>query len=111
MSGFLGVIPALLPQLNGWIPGGDTGPELGYEGFPPIFGQARPDVHFHDPLPVSGSSWYHAPLAISKGRQTMARPGTNHSLRWRSKRANKGRKPSKGKVKGWGVKNYPHLYG
>jgi hypothetical protein len=41
----------------------------------------------------------------------MARPGTNHRLRWRSKKANKGRKPSKGRVKGWGVKNYPHLFG
>jgi hypothetical protein len=41
----------------------------------------------------------------------MARPGNNHRLRWKSKKANKGRKPSKGKVKGWGVKNYPHLYG
>jgi hypothetical protein len=40
----------------------------------------------------------------------MARPGTNHRLRWKSKRANKGRKPSKGRVKGWSTKNYPHLY-
>ena len=40
----------------------------------------------------------------------MARHGTNHPLRWRSKAANKGRKPSKGKLKGWSAKNYPHLY-
>jgi hypothetical protein len=52
---------------------------------------------------------YHTPLDLPKGI-TMARPGNNHRLRWRSKRANKGRKPSKGRVKGWGVKNYPHLY-
>ena len=30
----------------------------------------------------------------------MARPGDNYKLRWRTKRANKGRKPSKGRVKG-----------
>jgi hypothetical protein len=36
----------------------------------------------------------------------MARPGNNHKLRWRSKKANKGRKPSKGRVKGWQVKHY-----
>jgi hypothetical protein len=48
---------------------------------------------------------------LKKGRQIMARPGNNHRLRWKSKKANKGRKPSKGKVKGWSVKNYPHLYG
>ena len=40
----------------------------------------------------------------------MARPGDNYKLRWRTKRANKGRKPSKGRVKGWSTKNYPHLY-
>jgi hypothetical protein len=44
-------------------------------------------------------------------QEIMARPGTNHRLRWKSKRANKGRKPSKGRIKGWSVKNYPHLYG
>ena len=50
-------------------------------------------------------------LDYLKGRYLMARPGDNYALRWKSKKANKGRKPSKGKVKGWGVKNYPHLYG
>jgi len=36
----------------------------------------------------------------------MARRGTNHRLRWGSKKANHGRKPSKGRIKGWSVKNY-----
>jgi hypothetical protein len=48
---------------------------------------------------------------LKKGRLDMARPGNNHRLRWRTKRANKGRKPSKGRIKGWSVKNYGHLYG
>jgi hypothetical protein len=41
----------------------------------------------------------------------MARPGDNYKLRWKSKKANKGRKPSMGKVKGWSQRNYPHIYG
>lgn len=54
---------------------------------------------------------YNSELDFTKGRHHMARPGDNHKLRWKSKKANKGRKPSMGKVKGWSVKNYPHLYG
>jgi len=36
----------------------------------------------------------------------MARPKRNHKIRWASKSANKGRKPSRGRIKGWSVKNY-----
>ena len=79
-------------------------------GAPPPPGSRRTAI-FPNRLPMHGLSGYHASLAQPKGRQTMARPGTNHRLRWRSKKANKGRKPSKGRVKGWGAKNYPHLYG
>jgi hypothetical protein len=56
--------------------------------------------------PFLYDSW----LYITKGREKMARPGDNYQLRWRSKKANKGRKPSKGRVKGWSTKHYPHLY-
>jgi hypothetical protein len=47
---------------------------------------------------------------LTERQKTMARPGDNYRLRWRSKKANKGRKPSKGRVKGWSTKHYPHLY-
>jgi hypothetical protein len=40
----------------------------------------------------------------------MARPNDNYALRWKSKKANHGRKPSKGRVKGWSTKHYAHLY-
>jgi hypothetical protein len=40
------------------------------------------------------------------GLGIMARPKRNHKLRWASKSANKGRKPSRGRIKGWSVKNY-----
>jgi hypothetical protein len=43
---------------------------------------------------------------FSERQANMARRGNNHRLRWRSKKANKGRKPSKGRVKGWSVKHY-----
>jgi hypothetical protein len=61
-------------------------------------------------LIASAGLGYDLRLDLTKGRQKMARPGDNYKLRWRTKRANKGRKPSKGRVKGWSTKHYPHLY-
>jgi hypothetical protein len=36
----------------------------------------------------------------------MARKKRNHKLRWSSKAANHGRKPSRGRIKGWSAKHY-----
>jgi hypothetical protein len=39
----------------------------------------------------------------------MARRKRNHKLRWSGKAANHGRKPSRGRIKGWSAKHYSHL--
>ena len=46
---------------------------------------------------------------LRKAGRHMASRKRNHRLRWNSKKANHGRKCSKGKIKGWTARNYPHL--
>ena len=62
-------------------------------------------------LARAGRVLYDSGLEFPKGRDYMARPSDNYKLKWRSKKANKGRKPSKGRVKGWSTKHYAHLGG
>jgi hypothetical protein len=68
-------------------------------------------AHFLPPLMETTGFCMIPDSNFRKAGISMARPSDNYKLRWRSKKANKGRKPSKGRVKGWSTKHYAHLGG